>query len=72
MDRVRQHFEEEAQEFDRLIVKLIPDYQRMLEALVRAIPFESLALLRVIDLGGGREPLRSTFWRPSQTRKLHV
>lgn len=53
MDRVRQHFEEEAQEFDRLIVKLIPDYQCMLDALVMAIPCESLALLKVIDLGCG-------------------
>jgi tRNA (cmo5U34)-methyltransferase len=53
MDRVRQHFEEEAREFDRLIVKLIPDYQHMVEALVLAIPFAGSAPVKVIDLGCG-------------------
>jgi len=53
MDRVRQHFDEEACEFDGLIVKLIPHYEQMVEALVLAIPFESAASMKVVDLGCG-------------------
>jgi tRNA (cmo5U34)-methyltransferase len=53
MDRVRQHFEEEARDFDRIILTLIPDYPRMVEALFAAIPFEEAAPFRIIDLGCG-------------------
>jgi tRNA (cmo5U34)-methyltransferase len=53
MDKIKQHFEEEAREFDRIIVTLIPDYSQMLEALVSAFPFEHYAPVRVIDLGCG-------------------
>lgn len=53
MDRVKEHFEEEAREFDRIIVKLIPHYRQMLKALVSAIPFEDSAGIAVIDLGCG-------------------
>jgi len=53
MDTVKRHFEEEARDFDRIILTLIPDYPRMVEALVAALPFESAAPVRVIDLGCG-------------------
>jgi len=53
MDRIKQHFEEEARDFDRIILTLIPDYPRMVEALVAALPFESAAPIRAIDLGCG-------------------
>ena len=53
MDRIKQHFEEEARDFDRIILTLIPDYPKMVEALVAALPFESAAPIRVIDLGCG-------------------
>ena len=53
MDRIKQHFEEESLEFDRIIVTLIPEYRRMVEALVAAVPFGHSAPLRVIDLGCG-------------------
>ena len=53
MDEIKQHFEAEARDFDGIILTLIPDYRRMVEALVAAIPFESAAPLRAIDLGCG-------------------
>src|SRR5438445_6124447 len=53
MEGVKQHFEEEAREFDRIIVALIPDYAQMVEALVAALPFDSAASIKVIDLGCG-------------------
>ncbi len=53
MDIVKRHFEEEARDFDNIILTLIPEYPRMVEALVAAIPFESAAPVRIIDLGCG-------------------
>jgi len=53
MDSIKKHFEEEAKEFDALIIKLIPFYQQMLDALVQAVPFNSNASIRIIDLGCG-------------------
>ena len=43
MDRLKQLFEAEARDFDRIILTLIPDYRRMVEALVAALPFERSA-----------------------------
>jgi tRNA (cmo5U34)-methyltransferase len=53
MDEIKQHFEAEARDFDGIILTLIPDCRRMVEALVAAIPFESAAPVRAIDLGCG-------------------
>lgn len=53
MEKVRQHFEEEAQEFDAIIRRLIPYYEQMLDALVAALPFERDQAISVIDLGCG-------------------
>jgi tRNA (cmo5U34)-methyltransferase len=53
MDEVKQHFESEAQDFDRIILTLIPDYAGMLEALIAALPFERTSAVRVADLGCG-------------------
>jgi tRNA (cmo5U34)-methyltransferase len=53
VDRIRKFFEQEAQAFDRTIVKVIPHYSQMVEALVRVIPFEESAAIEVIDLGCG-------------------
>jgi tRNA (cmo5U34)-methyltransferase len=53
VNRVKQHFEQEAQGFDDVIVKLIPYYRQMVDALVVAIPFETSAHINVIDLGCG-------------------
>lgn len=53
MDEVKKHFEEEAKEFDQIIVNLIPFYNEMVKSLVLAIPFDCLSEIKVIDLGCG-------------------
>jgi tRNA (cmo5U34)-methyltransferase len=53
MRDVKQHFNAEAQEFDRIITTLIPEYQQMIAALIAAIPFDRSERIRVIDLGCG-------------------
>ena len=53
MERVKDHFDEEAEDFDRIILNLIPHYSTMIRAMVEAIPFERSVPLRVIDLGCG-------------------
>ena len=53
MGSVRQHFEQEAADFDRIIVELIPNYADMVRALVAAIPFDDEARIEVVDVGCG-------------------
>jgi len=53
MDSVKRHFEEEAQEFDDTILKLIPHYREMIDGMVRALPFPADSRISVIDLGCG-------------------
>ncbi len=53
MEKVKQHFEEEAQEFDAIIRRLIPNYEQMLDALVIALPFNQYQAIRAVDLGCG-------------------
>jgi tRNA (cmo5U34)-methyltransferase len=53
VDRIKRHFEEEAREYDSIILNLIPHYPQMLEALISAIPFDASKPIRVIDLGCG-------------------
>ena len=56
MDRIqgiKNHFEEEAEQYDGIIIKLIPYYERMVGVLVNTLPYESNANIEVIDLGCG-------------------
>ncbi len=53
MNNIKEHFETEAKEFDGIIVKLIPYYQQMIQALIDSIPYESNSKIRIIDLGCG-------------------
>ncbi len=53
MDKIKKHFEAEAQEFDAIIRRLIPYYPQMLEAVMVALPFEPSQAINVIDLGCG-------------------
>jgi tRNA (cmo5U34)-methyltransferase len=52
-DQIRTHFEEEAGEYDEIIRRLIPHYERMLEALTIVLPFDASQEIRVLDLGCG-------------------
>jgi len=53
MEKVKQHFEAEAKEFDNIIIKLIPFYEHMIDCLVSAIHFDEHEEIKVIDLGCG-------------------
>jgi tRNA (cmo5U34)-methyltransferase len=53
MDKIKAHFESEAKEFDDIIIKLIPYYNQMIEALIDSIHFDNDATIRIIDLGCG-------------------
>jgi tRNA (cmo5U34)-methyltransferase len=53
MDIVKKHFEEEAKEFDKIILQLIPYYPEMIDALIIAIPFDKSSRINVLDLGCG-------------------
>lgn len=53
IEKIKKHFEEEAKEYDEIIIKLIPFYKEMVSALVLAIPFPKDKSINVIDLGCG-------------------
>jgi len=50
---IKEHFETEAHEFDSLIIKLIPYYDQMMNALIDSIQFDTSDNIRIIDLGCG-------------------
>jgi len=53
MSQIKNHFEEEASYYDELILKIIPYYPEMVQALVLAIHFSKNTALEVCDLGCG-------------------
>ncbi len=53
MDNIKNHFESEAEEFDSIILKIIPYYSEMIEALALSIPFGRNDAIKAIDLGCG-------------------
>jgi len=53
IEHIKSHFEEEAEAFDKTILKLIPHYTEMIDALVLSIPFNRDEPISVIDLGCG-------------------
>lgn len=52
-NRIKNHFEEEAIKYDSIIIKLIPYYKEMVQAIIAAIPFQSDKVIDIIDLGCG-------------------
>ncbi len=53
MENVKEHFEEEAKEFDSTILKLIPRYGDMISCMVSVIPFDNSQEFKLLDLGSG-------------------
>ncbi len=53
IEHIKNHFDEEAEGFDKTILKLIPYYTEMIDALVLSIPFNQNEPISVIDLGCG-------------------
>jgi tRNA (cmo5U34)-methyltransferase len=53
MDKIKNHFEEEAEMYDGIIKNLIPYYNQMVEALMNTLPFDRTAEIDAIDLGCG-------------------
>lgn len=53
MNRIINHFEGEAEQYDGIIKNLIPYYHQMVEALVNTLPFGHSENIEVIDLGCG-------------------
>jgi tRNA (cmo5U34)-methyltransferase len=53
LENVKEHFEEEAEEFDNTILKLIPLYNEMIDSMISTIPFEYSDHFKVLDLGCG-------------------
>lgn len=53
MEEIRQHFDSEAVSFDENIVRLIPYYESMVDALVSSLPFGTDDAFSFLDLGCG-------------------
>jgi tRNA (cmo5U34)-methyltransferase len=53
MEKVKEHFEEEAKEFDNTILNLIPRYKDMIICMVSVIPFDNSEEFKLLDLGSG-------------------
>jgi tRNA (cmo5U34)-methyltransferase len=53
LEHVKEHFEEEAKEFDDTIVKLIPMYSQMIDSMIFTIPQNVSDEFKVLDLGTG-------------------
>lgn len=52
-NRVKNHFEEEAKQYDEIIRTLIPNYELMVDVLVSLLPFDGQQVFSMIDLGCG-------------------
>lgn len=53
MEHIARHFNTEAGIFDARVVRIVPGYREMLDALVASLPFPAKKKIRVLDLGCG-------------------
>ncbi len=74
MEVIKKHFEEEAKEFDKIILRLIPYYSEMIDGMVSAIPLQRSSAINVIDLGCGTgtisKRIKESFPRANKSIKL--
>ena len=52
-ERVREHFRVQVSDYAGLMKRLIPFYDQQREMMLRLIPFNTAASIRVLDLGCG-------------------
>lgn len=60
MDKVKKHFQDEAAIFDAQVLKMVPFYNDMIEALVLAMPFTKNKTIKVVDVGCGTGTISKT------------
>jgi tRNA (cmo5U34)-methyltransferase len=53
LDNVKEHFEQDAPDYDRDILKFIPFYREQNQAVMDLVPFGGNARIRALDLGTG-------------------
>jgi tRNA (cmo5U34)-methyltransferase len=53
VDKVKEHFDEAAGIFDQHVLKAVPFYKDMLDALISAMPCDNDRRIRIVDLGCG-------------------
>jgi tRNA (cmo5U34)-methyltransferase len=51
--QVQDHFEEEALEYDKAILRIVPFYHEQHEIILQILPFEKESPLKILDLGCG-------------------
>ncbi len=53
MAQIKEDFSKRSSEYDAEIVRIVPNYERMLDVTVSSLPFRSDAEIKVVDLGTG-------------------
>lgn len=71
MEDVKEHFDNEAKDYDTLILTLIPNYQEMTDVLVNSIPFHVKKSFKVLDLGCGTGNISKKIKMEFPNSKIH-
>ena len=53
LQRVKDHFEGDASDYDNHILRFVPNYREQNEAMMELLPFAGMAPIRGLDLGAG-------------------
>jgi len=72
MEQIKSHFEEEAGYYDEIILKIIPFYQEMVDAIVSSIPFERTSAIKILDLGCGTGTISKAIWEKYPNGKFTI
>ena len=71
MKNVQEHFDSEAEDYDSLILTLIPNYSEMTDVLVNSIPFNEKKTFKVLDLGCGTGNISKKIKERFPNSKIH-